>query len=58
MKDLYVCTPGILYQFTQTSFDLLLMNSNMAANMVRNIANQNGCQWITINSEINKHGSN
>ena len=41
MKDLYVCTPGILYQFTQTSFDLLLMNSNMAANMVRNRVNQN-----------------
>ena len=41
MKDCYVCTPGILYQFTQTSFDLLLMSSNMAANMVRNIVNQN-----------------
>ena len=41
MKDFYVCTPGILYQFTQTSFDLLLMSSNMAAKMVRNIVNQN-----------------
>ena len=54
-----MCAPGILYQFTQTSFDLLQQQgSNMAANMVRNIANQNGYQWITINSEINKHGSN
>ena len=50
-------TPGIPHQFTQTSFDLLLMSSKMATNIVRNIVNI-GCQWTTINSEINKHGSN
>ena len=37
-----MCAPGILYQFTQTSFDLLQQQgSNMAANMVRNRVNQN-----------------
>lgn len=57
MKYLNMCAPGILYQFTQTSFDLLPMSSKMAANIVRNIV-KIGCQWTTINSEINKHGSN
>ena len=48
-----MCASGILYQFTETSFDWLQwQGSNMTANLFKNIANQIGCQWIIINERL------
>ena len=48
-----MCASGILYQFTETSFDWLQrQGSNMTANLLKNIVNQIGCQWIIINERL------